>query len=738
MDELNLTPQEKNHILALRAMEIIPHDLNLALSYLRTAIQNENPIPSVGVRMVAMECIEAAYRTCRYLCRASHGAPVRTGGLAPKVNHLFTLDDAGKVKMWNFQLKLSGEFEDPEGDLETVVFHPDGDSLLTAAGNGILRKVSLQGEVLHTFPRTMDSLLGAIWDPKGMHLLCADRSGKGWLLDKEGNPINSFQIGEASDSILSLDWHPEGNYWVFIAENGRVITGDRMGKILDQFHLDSWMIEGVVVSPQADKVLVWGEEGPAELAFLIADESGNRNPSRKLAGQWGGVTQAWFSPDGNTIYTAGEDDSLWYWEMIEEDPSGVFRFEGQGVSHLCCDPTGNRIATAHADGALQLWHQHGVPLYTLPPQPFPLAMVVGNPESGPLITADTQGTLLVWETRPGLYVEHYFPGMAQEGIANPLKMVTDPFQIIAASEEEGKIWIQQEDGERRMQEVLPGTPVESLAVNPEGTHLLAGGANGKVTLSELTTGKRIHQWKLKNSPFFLQFLAEDLGFAFDGMHTAWLLHLTTGKKNKLTSKTGIALAKAQFHAESGRLVTYGEEGTPVLWDRAGNCLNLLETPEANSLQEICFWEAANQWIGGDKKGVLHVYDHEGDRKGGWAAHQRGIRSLEVHPEGKWLLSASLDGTAVLWDSTGNRIKTYGKFDHLMWARWMPDGRELLVSGEYYPVLFSLDGTRLGRYPVFLYGNEDEIYPSPDGKRIWFVGVEESGIRIQGWPTVYGL
>ncbi|MFT3772539.1 MAG: protein kinase [Minicystis sp.] len=114
----------------------------------------------------------------------------------------------------------------------------------------------------------------------------------------------------------------------------------------------------------------------------------------------------------------------------------------------------------------------------------------------------------------------------------------------------------------------------------------------------------------------------------------------------------------------------------------------------------------------------------------WALHDRiadvvlihpdGVTSASESPDGKRIVTASLDRIARVWnaDGTGEPILLRGHDDRVLSAAWSPDGRRV-VTGSYDRTarVWNADGTG---EPIVLRGHEDRIYAaawSPDGKRI---------------------
>lgn len=730
MDPLAISTTEKIHLLALRAVEMIPRDLNMAFRYIRAALKPNPDQPSTLVRSAAMACLEAAHMTCQYTHRFQFGGPVLDAGLSPNGKYLFTIGQDQEVRLWSMEGKELCRFEDPESDLQTVCFSAGSDQLLTAAVNGALRIVTMEGKFLKNLPQPFDSLSGALWDPANELILCADQGGKVVLLTAKGIKLGEVELSAGDDQIVAMDWSEDGQIWMAVSTGRKALFGNRNGKVLKSAEIGVWGIEDAKMDPRGNRILVWGEDCPAELIALGRDES------MRLEGQKGGVKAAWFSKNGEAIFTAGADFSLWQWEVHEDGPEGFVFGEVGDTRHLLTDESGKLILTLSEDDKLRSWREFGLSWYQCSGLLWNTAFLLGDPATGPLITIDQQGGGYQWETQPGMITEIATPNFSigTEGYAFDLG--TETGLIACNTFEAGKIQLIRQ-GDLQARDLGWEAHVEILKFSPTQSKLLVGGADGRLELLAMPEGTVIHTWKFDESAFEIQFNpSKKTAVISNGKSELYLLDLETGRSQVFSTKKDAAISRCLFHPAGNQFLSFGTEGSAALWHSDRGFQSLLKIKGGAKVSAACFLESADQWICGDEAGNLHAFSTKGKRIWSKPAHEKEIRSLQVHPDGTTLLSAGLDGKAMLWDVTGELLKSYGKFRSLMWAIWSPGGRELLASGDEYPVLFSLDGTRLGQYPVYLTSDRQDAFFSRDGKQIWFFW--NNGELIKRMPTVYGI
>ncbi|MFH2141133.1 MAG: caspase family protein [Bacteroidota bacterium] len=118
-------------------------------------------------------------------------------------------------------------------------------------------------------------------------------------------------------------------------------------------------------------------------------------------------------------------------------------------------------------------------------------------------------------------------------------------------------------------------------------------------------------------------------------------------------------------------------------------------------------------------------------------HTDRISSVEYSPNGKYILTASEDNTAKIWDSeTGNLLHSLeGHTEEIRSATWSPDGKRIVTASwdksaktwdsESGKLLHSLEGHTYGVYSATW---------SPDGKKVFTVSYDNTA---KTWDSGYG-
>ncbi len=80
-----------------------------------------------------------------------------------------------------------------------------------------------------------------------------------------------------------------------------------------------------------------------------------RTGVRSLAGHSGDVNGVAFSPDGNTLVSASDDNTLKLWDVDTGTEIRLFAGHAGGVWDVAFSPNGKTLASGNRDRTLKLW-----------------------------------------------------------------------------------------------------------------------------------------------------------------------------------------------------------------------------------------------------------------------------------------------------------------------------------------------------------------------------------------------
>jgi serine/threonine protein kinase/WD40 repeat protein len=298
--------------------------------------------PEIGLWQVAIG------RECRRLGMGGRAF----GGCFSADGRLLATAHADGARLWDLKAGRPLAFL-PANECRSVLFHPDGHSLVLSGYMGLQQwpVQTMENPDALTLrigpPQTLlpTALVHARWGPDGQTL--AATGPEGIHLVNLGPPLRSLHRGDhpnAASLAFSGDghWIASGNWkgrgvCVWNVHTGSLVTNLPVGENV-----------AVAFSPQS-RWLVTG--APQEYRFWKVGswESAHAVPREHAGDMYGSMV---FSPDGRTIaLVRGRNTDL---NLIEADTGREWATLEAGEPH-CFSPRGNWLVTSEADGLVRLW-----------------------------------------------------------------------------------------------------------------------------------------------------------------------------------------------------------------------------------------------------------------------------------------------------------------------------------------------------------------------------------------------
>jgi len=481
--------------------------------------------------------------------------------------------------------------------------------------------------------------------------------------------LKSFQPAPDKSDLRSFPW-----YYLWLRKHQAKLKG-YAGRVWSVAHASYNGLELLAAANDNNSVIVWDAKTRLRLATLSSHK--------------GAVYSVAFSPDGELMATAGEDQKIALWnvselvpniealpppkpneEQIGLDNNGAKpQFELIGhtgpVYALAFSPGEKKIlASAGADGKVNLWDlksdlKSNPKKVTVEPEHEKAVWAIAfSPDGAVLATAGADNVVNLWNASTR-QLEKTLKGHGDT--VTSVKFSPDGELLATASDDKtAKMWrVQTGEVLATLEGHLAG--VRSVAFSsPDGKRLATAGKDSIVKVWDLSTRKELmtlegHEGDV-NSMVFLQ----DSWLATSSSDLSVRLWNTSERQNRKTIDAHeLGVREVAFSPDGKFLASGSNDKTVKIWD--ADTWQLVKTLKGHmgSVTSVYFSFDGRLLASASQDRTVKLWDTKS-----WETlftlkgHQKSVYSVMFSPNGKMVASASEDGTVKLWDPrSGDELKT---------------------------------------------------------------------------------
>lgn len=633
-----------------------------------------------------------ALKLCCLVALAGLGVPVRGEPPPPADIKDNTLPTGAIARLGDARF-MHGE------KLQGLSLSPDGSVVLGADDRHIWLWDAETGRELREF-KGIESVQCAALSPNGKTVAAVENGTRVWLWDTAtGKELRRLTAGN-SGRPDAMCWSPDGKWivaamgevvYVWEAESGKqlhklshrsvtslavspdrrlILTGSswsktfrlwdvETGKELRQFEGGSGTAN-VAFAPDGKTVVGYCEEQSGNVtrcSMRTWDVATGERLRRDFAGGW--FALGGFAPDGKTVFAGNEEIRVW--DTTTREVVRKWKVE-DSVRHLSLSGDGKCLAGEIA-GRIRIWdattgkERHPPTGHTLG-----VSSVSFSPDGKTVASGSADHTLRIWDWTTGREVlkHHQETGY---GIAS-LAYRSDGMVVFLDSLSTGGVWRVWDPTTRRTVAQVKGDDyAPGLPFGGQGKVAFSADLDGRIGIWDLNTGKELRRIETTAKPRGKDSLRIpwSISPSPDGRCVAWSTSGERAETGVVEVKTGriINFKLPDSVLSYGEQIAYAPDGKWVatcssynhmrFWHpETGKQLAELEavlgdvlafSPDGRFVavagKEIAVWDLAT------KKELIRL-------KG----HRHTINELAFEPRGRVLVSASADGTLLVWDLTG--------------------------------------------------------------------------------------
>ncbi|MCX6581182.1 MAG: NACHT domain-containing protein [Candidatus Aminicenantes bacterium] len=383
------------------------------------------------------------------------------------------------------------------------------------------------------------------------------------------------------------------------------------------------------------------------------------------------------TPDGKTMVSASEDQTLKLWDLRSGKKIRTFTGHTDSINSCTVSPDGKTMVSASEDHTLKLWDlQNGKKIRTFTGHKKSVFGCAISPDGKTVVSASGDQTLKLWDLMSGKEIRTFY---GHHGPVLGCAVSSDEKTMVSASGDQTlKLW-DLRNGKAIRNFTEHKKPVFGCAVSPDGKTMVSASSDQTLKLWDMENGKEIRTFAGH------QDIVWGCAISLDGktmVSTSWddtlkLWDMENGKEIRT------------FTGHQGRIFgcAVSPDGKVVV--------------SASDDQTLKLWDTEN-----------------GKEIRTFTGHQRVVYNCAVSPDGKTVVSASLDKTLKLWDlENGKEIRTFAGHQDIVWGCTVsPDGKTVL-SASWDQTLKLWDMVNGKEIRTFT-GHHGVVYScavSPDGK-----------------------
>ncbi|MEG4247707.1 MULTISPECIES: WD40 domain-containing protein [unclassified Microcoleus] len=326
-----------------------------------------------------------------------------------------------------------------------------------------------------------------------------------------------------------------------------------------------------------------------------------------LEGHSDSVRSVAFSPDGKTLASASNDNSIKLWNLHTQKPIATLTGHSRGVNSVAWSPDGLTLASASDDQTIKLWNLHTQKhIATLTGHSYSVISIAFSPDGKTLASASDDKTIKLWNFQT----------------QTEIKTLTGHSSLVI-----------------------------SVAFSPDGKTLASASYDNSIKLWNLHTQKLIATLTEHSSLVISVVFSPDgktlASASDDNIIKLWNLH--TPKAIATLTGHSNAVYSVAFSPDGKKLASASYDNTIKLWNLHTQKVIATLTGHSNWVNSVAWSPDAKTLASASHDKTIKLWNLQTQKPiKTLRGHSDRVRSVAFSPDGKTLASASDDKTIKLW------------------------------------------------------------------------------------------
>ena len=608
-------------------------------------------------------------------------------------------------------------------EFRSVAFHPGGEQLAAACGDGTVK------------------ILDA-------------RTGK-LIKNLRGHTSDVFSVAQSSDGRRLASASADRTVRLWDLATGEEVF-ERPGHVGDY----AGMAYAVAFSPDGRQLVAGGEDGIATIWNVADGSEVHRLPEKHEAtavctafspdglllatGSWGGVLRIWnaqtgqllrkipahtsrmcavvFRPDGRWLATASFDRTIKVWDATTGELLHTLRGHTGVITGLAFSRDGRRLfSSGGEDKTVKVWDpQTEREVLNLRGHTLFCHGLASSPDGLRLASAGKDGTIRIWDATPvkddegleSITCKHDYEVWSVEFSPDGGYLASTGAYLTSSSlgDLTVRIWDARTGAPRRAMPLPPSVLIVfHVAFSPDGKRLAAAAATREgeaiVNVWEAATGREdVDEIRERGYlPFFVTFDPTGRFLVREGPeHTVQVRDAKSGKEVGIIGRHAMQIWGMAFSPDGQHLATASNDGTVRVWAWDPAHLGREQQPELTLDvhvdgygNRVAFSPDSKRLATGGDGYAVDIWDAKtGELQHTLSGHTGDVFAVAFSPDDRWLASAGEDTTVRIWDTASWKLRRTlrGHTGLVMSLAFSPDSQRL-ASGSRDHTMKVWDTTR---------------------------------------------